>query len=298
MIALTLSELRRSLADFQPTALSDLRFDQSHETFEGKSNQQDQIREWLHQFAAAQVQRFRASNDADGNAFRILSVGCGSGILDLPLIQSLAIEKTNANHAGTIHYTGIDPNPVACDRFRAAFDRMEVDAVELSVLEETVDSYKYSQPFDLTHVVHSLYYFDDPAASLQSLIDNTAEHGEIVIFQAPKGQLNQLSDCFWQDHVKDPIWFSEELQTHLEASGLRFSQSRLNAEVDVSDCFDVNCPKGRLTFDFMVQSDCEMLSTSLRSNVLDHLSSISRHEGSRRLAPHPVDVFVIEKPAR
>jgi hypothetical protein len=140
-----------------------------------------------------------------------------------------------------------------------------------------------------------MYYFAEPALSLQSLIENVAEDGELVIFQAPKGELNLLADCFWQGHVKDPIWFSDDLDEHLQETGIAFTRSRLDAEVDVTACFDSDCSKGRLTFDFLVQSDCENLSEPIRRSVLDYLRAISRIHDGKVLAPHPVDVFVIDQ---
>ncbi|WP_160148071.1 methyltransferase domain-containing protein [Rubripirellula obstinata] len=280
--------------------LSDQRFDESHEWFEGQSNQQAQILGWLRRFGKSQIERRADDLAANGETFRVLSVGCGSGILDLPLIKTLADQiESGRNQTDVkdpvIHYTGIDPNPVACGRFRDEFDNLGTESVELSVLEETVESYDHNQSMDLTHVVHSMYYFGDPAVSLRTLIQNVADDGELVIFQAPKGELNRLADCFWQGHVSDPIWFSADLEKHLQETGISFTRSCLEAEVDVTDCFDDSCPKGRLTFDFIVQSDCEQLSAPIRRSVLEHLRSISRIDGQKIYAPHPVDIFVIHQ---
>jgi SAM-dependent methyltransferase len=290
-----LNDLKRSLQDRQPSPLSDDRFDQSHQWFEGQSSQQAQILEWLQRFGGSQIERRAGNADAQREAFRVLSVGCGSGILDLPLIKTLADQMEASDAGGAIHYTGIDPNPVACGRFREEFRNLEIASTELSVLEETVESYQHDQPVDLTHVVHSMYYFAEPAVSLQSLIQRVAENGELVIFQAPKGELNLLADCFWQGHLNDPIWFSADLDEHLQETGISFTRSRLDAEVDVTACFESGCPEGRLTFDFLVQSDCEHLPAPIRRQVLDYLQAISRVDDGRVLAPHPVDVFEIHQ---
>ncbi|MFT4556479.1 MAG: class I SAM-dependent methyltransferase [Planctomycetales bacterium] len=292
-----LNDLKRSLRNLQPNPLSDRRFDESHEWFEGQSNQQTQILEWLQCFGCHQIERRCGKAGAEREPFRVLSVGCGSGILDLPLIKTLADQIKTCDAGGMIHYTGIDPNPVACDRFRVEFRKLDVASTELSVLEETVESYEQDQLVDLTHVVHSMYYFAEPAVSLHSLIQHVAEDGELVIFQAPKGELNRLADCFWQEHLNDPIWFSADLDEHLQETGISFTRSRLDAEVDITTCFDSDCSNGCLTFDFMVQSDCENLPEPIRCTVLDYLRSISRVNDGKVLAPHPVDVFLIHQSA-
>lgn len=290
-----LNELKRSLRDLQSRPLSDLRFDQSHERFEGQSNQQAQILEWLKRFGCHQIERRLTKAQAERDVFRVLSVGCGSGILDLPLIKTLANKIKACDFGESIHYTGIDPNPVACNRFRKEFQNLDIASTELCVLEKSVESYLHDQMMDLTHVVHSLYYFAEPALSLEILIQQVAVDGELVIFQAPKGELNQLADCFWQEHLEDTIWFSTELEEYFQKAGISFTRSRLEAEVDVTDCFDSDCSNGRLTFDFIVQSDCAQLPQPIRRHVLEYLKSISRVEDGRVLAPHPVDVFVIHQ---
>lgn len=277
--------------------MSDSRFDESHERFEGQSNQQAQILKWLQAFGCEQIGRCLGKAETERQPFRVLSVGCGSGILDLPLIKTLADKVQAFGADASIHYTGFDPNAVACDRFREEFRNLKISSTELSVLEETVESYSHDQTVDLTHVVHALYYFTEPAVSLQALIERVAEDGELVIFQAPKGELNQLADCFWQDQFKDPIWFSADLEKHLQEIGISFTRSRLDAEVDVTDCFDSNSAEGRLTLDFIVQSDCANLSEPIRRRVLEYLQAISRVDNDKVFAPHPVDVFVIHQSA-
>jgi len=288
-----LDNLRLSLSELEPTPLSHQRFDQSHEWFEGQSNQQGQILDWLCQRGASRIEQRGVVPTCNRDPYRVLSVGCGSGILDRPLMQAWAGAASTGDAPGEIHYTAFDPNPVACQRFRDEFGLLELPAVELSVMEETVESYAASESFDFTHVVHALYYFEDPAASIQALMQRVADDGELVIFQAPKAELNLLADCFWKEHSTDPIWFSRELDEHLCEQSIPFERTRLDAEVDVTACFQDGCPEGNLTLDFLVQSDCETLPREARAEVLEYLRAISREDQQRILAPHPVDVFTL-----
>ena len=283
-----LDRLQTTLDGFEPNPLSHQRFDQSHEWFESQSNQQDQILAWLRRVGSSRI-----DCQHQEETFRVLSIGCGSGILDRPLIEKWT-KSAKANDATReIDYIGIDPNPIACQRFRDEFEKMGLDSVDLSVMEETVESYRSSGSFDLTHVVHSLYYFDDPAESIRALMDRVADDGELVIFQAPKAELNLLADCFWQEHTNDPIWFSGELDDHLRSAGISFQRNRIDAEVNMTACFDEDSSEGKLTLDFLVQSDCETLPTEVRASVLDYLRAISRDERQQVFAPHPVDVFTL-----
>ena len=290
----TLAELRRTLGEFRHTQLSHERFDQAHERFEGSSDQQGRILAWLQQFSAARL--IKLSSDATWTEayLRVLSVGCGSGILDNPLICMLSETVGNTEDLVPVRYTGVDPNPVACNRFRQGFERSSASNVDLTVLETTVEALGNTGRYDLIYAVHSLYYFANPANSLQALIKRLGPRGELVIFQAPKAQLNQLADCFWIEHTDVDIWFSDDLARSLQRSGMRFDQHRIDAHVDVSACFDPDCPEGKLILDFITQTDCEQLGHRSMEMVHIYLRAIGKVEADRILVPHPVDVFVIK----
>jgi len=71
-----LTELDLALAEvdaLQP--LSDARFLQSHVLYEGRSAQQSRIVDWF------------ADHVDEAAAYRVLSVGCGSGVLDLAILE-------------------------------------------------------------------------------------------------------------------------------------------------------------------------------------------------------------------
>lgn len=134
--------------------LSDERFDVTHETFECSSSQQQLVLQTL--------KGLIDSHEDSSGTLRVLSVGCGSGILDNQLISELASSAEN------FEYTGVDPNPVACRRFREDFKKLALPNVKLKVKTETVESLSINEPFDVIQLTHALYYFKDPADTLES----------------------------------------------------------------------------------------------------------------------------------
>jgi|SRR6056297_2759127 len=264
--------------------LSDHRFDKAHERFERSSNQQNLILKSLTELVLA---------FPFDESFKVLSVGCGSGILDNPLLAAIAA----AEH--TIHYTGIDPNPVACSRFQNEFEQLSLANAELDVRVETVETVETvsgDERFDMIHAVHSLYYFDDPAVAIEQLLGRLKPGGKLVIFQAPKAELNQMVDCFWFNDQQIEIWFSERLEDHINESGWGYAKSRIEARVDVTSCFDPSSAEGALILDFITQVDCKELGLATREHLLGYLDVIAEVTGSRTLVPHPVDVFEIAAP--
>lgn len=264
-------------APFPP--LSDERFDAAHWAFERSSTQQDEIRRLL----ARLVQQTRPADER----LRVLSVGPGNGMLDLPLIGSLA-------SAGVaMDYVGVDPNPVAGQRFAAGFREIESGGVSLSVRECGIDDLDNTAGYDLIHAVHSLYYVADPPRTLSRLIERLTPGGRLVVFQAPWGALNRLAACFWTGADGRTVWFSEQLEAWLREGRRRFEKHTIDARLDVTGALATGDADGRLVFDFALHTAAETLPSEVRQRALECLRAISAGEGGRSLAPHPVDAFVV-----
>jgi SAM-dependent methyltransferase len=263
----------------QITELSGEEFDQSHELFERSSSQQQLIREWLTELVL--------QHSASGEPLKILSVGCGSGILDLPLIQLIAGEAVR------IEYIGVDPNSVACRRFRQEFDKLGLKNVKLELIERDIESLESEQQFDFIHAVHSLYYFADPAATIDALIQLRAPDGHLVIVQSPEAKLNQMAQCFWHRHVDNGLWFSDCLDDHLSERGFNYSRHRIHGEVNVTRCFDSSCSQGEMLLDFITQSVSKHFTDEILDLCRGYLHSISSSKEDHLFVSHPADAFVV-----
>ena len=259
--------------------LSDERFDVTHEAFECSSSQQ--------QLVLRALKELISSHAGSAGALRILSVGCGSGILDNQLISAIA---SSPEH---FEYTGVDPNPVACRRFREDFEKLALPNVKLEVRTEAVESLNINNPFDIIQLTHALYYFKDPADTLGKLRRLLAPGGKLIIVQAPNEYLNQLSECFWSHHAGQDIWFSKCLEKYLIKQKIEFTCQRIYGEVDVTRCFNEGCPHGEKLLDFITQSDCRESDTEVRERCLHFLKKISRVDGESLKVEHPTDVFVV-----
>ena len=259
--------------------LSNERFDVTHETFERSSSQQQLVLQMLKELIS--------SKKRSADALRILSVGCGSGILDNQLISALTPS------IGAFEYTGVDPNPVACYRFLEDFRRLDLTGVKLDVKNKTVESLDVNECFDVIQLTHSLYYFEDPADTLDKLRKLLAPGGKLIIVHAPNESLNQFSECFWSHHVNQDIWFSDCLKEYLLNQGIEFTCYRIQGKVDITECFEEGCSHGEELLDFITQSDCRESDAEVRAMCLQVLRKISHVDGDRHKVEHPADVFVV-----
>ena len=259
--------------------LSNERFDITHEAFECSSSQQ--------QLVLRALKELIGSHEGSAGALKILSVGCGSGILDNQLISAIA---SSPEH---FEYTGVDPNPVACSRFRKDFEKLALPNVKLEVRTEAIESLNINKPFDVIQLTHALYYFKEPAYTLGKLRRLLAPGGKLIIVQAPNEYLNQLSECFWSHHADQAIWFSRCLERYLIKQKIAFTCQRIYGEVDVTRCFNEGCPHGEKLLDFITQSDCRKSDAEVRERCLHFLKKISRLDGESLKVEHPADVFVV-----
>jgi hypothetical protein len=74
---------------------------------------------------------------------------------------------------------------------------------------------------------------------------------------------------------------------------LAYAKTRIHGRVDVSRCFEAECPQGEMILDFITQVNCRTLRPASRQQLLDCLAAIAERNGEQVLIPHPVDAFVI-----
>lgn len=253
--------------------LSFERFLETHVAFETSSTQQDQIREQL------------AATPLPSSA-SILSVGCGSGILDAPLAARLASGRR-------LRYVGVEPNPIQSAAFAAQLAQLPVDGEVVTATFEDFAARGDGERFDLVLLIHAHYYLRDVPDGLARAAALSRPDGRLVIAAAPRGPLNVLAEAFWPAPSKDGLWFSEQLGEHLKARGVGAAARRIQGRLDVTSCFE-DTPLGDAIRDFVVQADTRALPPPARAAIDAALKGMARVEADGRwTVPHPVDLFEI-----
>ncbi len=259
--------------------LAEERFLETHVLYEGRSDQQRRIIDWF-------GRRFGPRVPGD-RPYRVLSVGCGSGILDVPVAASLA-EASPA-----LQYVGVDPNAVECEAFASRFAEAGVDA-ELSVVAEPFEVFEDEAGFDLVHLVHCLYYLPDPGAALERARSFVRSGGALVLVHAPCGELNELSTRFYDKAYGRPTLFADDCADQMRRLGWRSERSRIDARVDVTPLVDGDAATALALRDFIVQFDFRQLPSDVQALVDRYLALVSQPTPDGAVyIDHPVDVFVI-----
>jgi len=267
--------------------LSDARYLETHGIYEGRSDQQGLIIDWFADFFADQV----APTLPPEGSFRVLSIGCGSGILDVSIATRL-LEQTN-----DLHYVGVDPNQIECEVFEQQFRDASLDSSQhkarVEVVPATFEDFEAGCSFDLIHFVHSLYYMPDPTAALEKARKLLAPGGRLVVFHAPCEALNDLTVRFWDKEYARPTRFAEDFAEILDDWRWDYERERVDARLEVSPLSDADSSIGLALRDFIVQFDSLRLPAPVQALVGRYLRLISVEDRGETHIAHPVDVFVI-----
>ena len=260
--------------------LSDERYHVTHERFEAASNQRDLIIDWLSELAQATIL-------PSGRPTRILSVGCGAGVMDQKITDLFGL------HAKRLSLVGVDPNP----KHTAAFEKLfSSEGLEVEVHTGMFEDYTPDIGFDLIYFMHCLYYFEHIETELRKSAGMLLPGGALVILQAPNEALNHLADRTWKKQFNRSAWYSDDVLSVLEKLGLEVSSTRLAAHVDVTECLQPDSELGVDILDFIVQAETAKFSPTFCKSLRESLRSICTRRGDRLIAEHPVDAILVRKP--
>ena len=251
------------------------------EIFEANSDQRLGLLGWLEANVVSKMSQ-------DANA--ILSVGCGTGTFDEHIL-GYALERMNQ-----ITYVGIEPNEIAAADFLKTMGSQTSNQVDVSVLVQKFGEQTFEIAFDLILFVQSIYYLEDRNDAIDAALQALKPGGELVIVIAPDEELNTIANLMWQRQMEQESWFSDNVRAHFEARGLKYSETRVSANLNANECFGELTEEGRNILDFIVQTQADQLPTGLRNDISEFLMSICEEQGTTKSLPHPVDIFRYKKP--
>jgi SAM-dependent methyltransferase len=261
--------------------LGDARYLETHGIYEGRSDQQGLIIDWFGNYAFPNLR--------PEGPFRVLSIGCGSGVLDVSIAKRL-LEETNE-----LHYVGVDPNRIECEAFQDNFTEASFDQAQAEVFSTTFEDFEASGGFDLIHFVHSLYYMPDPTAALEKARKLLSPGGRLVVFHAPCEALNELTVRFWDKESERATLFAEDFAKTLDAWSWDYERERVDARLEVSPLANPDSSIGLALRDFIVQFHTRGLPEPIQDIVDRYLRLISVEDQGETHMAHPVDVFVIDE---
>ncbi len=210
---------------------------------------------------------------------RILSLGCGDGDIDVPLLRALAGQ-------GPSQYLGVDANPYSLARFRARLDGTADDhaaglgagctvTLRQGDLEDVTDS------ADIVILSHVLYYFADPAELIARLLRDVVRTDGLVLIvhSAREGVPAVMAEA-----GLDPFLAVEDVAARLAATGLPHTSERVLTELDATEVMAASIDGQRLLA-FLAERDVATLTDAEADRLRSAIRARCDERDGRMMMP-------------
>jgi SAM-dependent methyltransferase len=219
-------------------------------------------RDWL----SARVARWRDEASLRERRYRVLSVGCGDGDIDLAMLDALAAR-------GPIDYVGLEIDARSAETFRCAIRQRawaQSGAVRAHLVEERAEDHTPDARVDLVVFSHVLYYLDDPGAEvLRYLRDHCVAEGRaVIVHSAARGVPEVVSAVTGLP----PLRCAEEIRDDLLQRGAKLDWEIAQTALDATEIL-AESEVGLEILGFCIERDVASLTPNERRCVLDAFAS-------------------------
>jgi SAM-dependent methyltransferase len=231
-----------------------------HVVFRRHTNQQD-----LMLAAALQLARLLVP-------LRLLSVGSGSGLFELPFLQAVL------QAGGEIgQFTGIDTNASACRQLSQQLTQDFGGGFPMEVQIKSFQEFGVTPGYKMVLFNHSFEYLSPPPDPwLQKALDYLAPGGIVAIFSPCRDRLNAVYADHWQAMHGRPPMFADEVEASLSRLAIPFAVSEIAGRCDLSILAGANDEADLLRMlSFLAQIDVRRLPEPEVSALTEHFLSMA-----------------------
>lgn len=280
----TLQPHKRSIS-CKAILLNDKEFAAGLALFRERTNLVPNILNWFTQFAEQSISK-------NNECLNVLSVGAGSGHVDLPAINLLM-----ARQPGHLNYDVVEPNAVLGQLFIDNFNKSKIKNVSLDVQNCFYENFSSTKSYDLIHFTNSLSLIENIPKALAKALSSLKPGGQLVVIHFAREGYQALRQELTKSvgEYKSHILMPEEIDTALNSLGAEFSYQVLHSEADVTDCFDKDSPDGVALFNFTMACNTNLLDDAIRNLMLEKIKAISTERDGHLYIPHSVGVHKITK---
>lgn len=226
-------------------------------------------------------------NSPDMGSMRVLSVGCGTGLFEVPLLERLIQRERSPTQ-----FIGVDLSPSACKAMRHRLASRFGEDLEYHVKEISFLDFESEERFELILFNHVLEYVSDEiGAWLDRSLDLLSPNGVVIIFSPDRGGINYLYEKYAPRHSGITPAFSDDIHSELEKRHISFQATSLVGNCDVSMLNGGGEEEDSVRLlSFLTQRDCRNISSSARRQLVGHF--LAQADSSMRV-PHPTTAFLL-----
>lgn len=258
-------------------ALKGRYYAECHKVFRAATNQ------------AAHMLAALAEECAGMQELEILSVGSGSGLFELPMLQRLAEAGQRVRR-----FSGVDVDADACRLFEAALQHNFGDTLDYAVHPISFEDYASESPVDLVLYNHVFEYVRAGQREwLRKSLGLLKPGGKLLLFSPLSGGINRPYAENMQSYFGYRPYYSEDITALLDGERLAYRRRRIEAQCQIGLLEDLGAEgDGMRLLSFLAQVDCRRLPAEEAAEQAAYFQSL-RRAGQAHI-PHPTDLFVLQ----
>ena len=213
---------------------------------------------------------------------KVLSVGCGDGVLDNMILTKVLASCPTAQ----ISYTGLDINPHLCTESEERLQHLPVAKNFICENFDRLDASKL-ETFDFIYLVHVQYYFQQLQSAFCKVRQLLSSDGRCVVIASPLNLQNSLSTRFWRHDGRHDFWTMNYGVKALEDIGIPYQLQDLYAELDLSSCFKDGWSSdfSRFVLDFICGTKMDRYPNSITKLCISYLATATSGSPDKFVLP-------------
>ncbi len=219
---------------------------------------------------------------------RILSVGSGVGLFEIPMLESLATAGIHVDD-----FVGIDIDQHSCATLRPRLSEEFGGQLAFEVLQQPFQDFTTEARFDVVIFNHVFEYLEDRHVQwIRKSLNLLSERGNILIFSPHRGGLNKFYARHMQELNGFEPFFSDDIAHMLRRHSIKYSAQPIDGKCDITLLMESkDQPDRDRLLSFLTQIDSRALSDERKNNFIDYYESL-RAEGTTTIA-HPATLFIL-----
>ncbi len=219
---------------------------------------------------------------------RILSVGSGVGLFEIPMLKLLIRDGLIISS-----FVGVDVDKHACTVFSNKL-RSEFGALlSFDVINQSFQEFSSDSTFDIVLYNHVFEYLGKQHLRwINKSLNLRSDRGNVLIFSPNRGGINKIyAESMKEVNGFDPF-FGDDIEAMLSNKSIPFYEKAIPGECDISllDQPNEDPDKVRL-LSFLTQMDCRPLCDAEKERYAEYYRSLSNDR--KNFIPHPATLFAL-----
>lgn len=219
---------------------------------------------------------------------RILSIGSGTGLFEIPMLRLLIDEGVHIPE-----FVGIDINEHACNIVKKSLQAEFGAALKFKVVNRSFQEFTSETRFDMTLYNHVFEYLGDHHLKwIRKSLKLLSDYGNVLIFSPNRGGINKIYKETMKGLKGFEPFFADDIERILTDNLIEFSTEKIIAECDISLLQEPNDHPGKLMLlSFLAQVDCRTITNEKKNEYANYYKTL-RYANTNTI-PHPTTLFIL-----